>query len=107
MPRYNKLVRDRIPEVIKISGKSFRTRILNDKEYKEELKIKLHEELEEYLGSQSGKEAVEELADILEVVYALAKEHGSSIDQLQKIRRHKAERRGKFENRVFLIDVED
>ncbi|HWO78446.1 MAG TPA: nucleoside triphosphate pyrophosphohydrolase [Bacillus sp. (in: firmicutes)] len=107
MPTYNKLVRDRIPEIIKQSGSTFRTRILDDTEYIEELKSKVQEELKEYLETQSDKEAIDELVDLIEVINALANIHGASEEQLNKVRQHKAGKRGKFEKRIFLIDVED
>lgn len=65
---YNKLVRDRIPEIIAASGKRCDTRILSEEEYLAMLRTKLHEELAEY--EESGE--LEELADILEILYALA-----------------------------------
>lgn len=66
MPVYNKLVRDRIPEIIENSGKKFTTRILGDNEYINELKKKLVEEMEEYQQTETNEDALEELADILE-----------------------------------------
>ncbi|WKA50725.1 nucleoside triphosphate pyrophosphohydrolase [Planococcus liqunii] len=107
MPIYNKLVRDRIPEVIEKTGKELSSRILEEKEYEIELKKKLSEELAEYKEAKTNEEAVEELADILELLYAATKIHGSSFEGLEKIRRAKAEKRGGFEKRIFLIEVED
>lgn len=107
MPVYNKLVRDLIPDIIKNSGKNFTTRILDDEEYIKELKKKLSEELDEYENAQSNEEAIEELADMLELMHALVKVHGADIDQLEKIRAEKAEKRGGFEEKIFLIEVED
>ncbi|MGV2685705.1 hypothetical protein GNF82_15290, partial [Clostridium perfringens] len=75
MPVYNKLVRDLIPQVIEATGKEFRTRILDEEEYKKELIIKLKEELEEYFAAESSKESLEEHADMLEVIRALAVVH--------------------------------
>ncbi|WP_262384871.1 nucleoside triphosphate pyrophosphohydrolase [Paenibacillus terrae] len=71
MPTYNKLVRDRIPHIITSQGKECRTRILNPKEYKQELRTKLREEAEEYFEAAKDKDALEELADMLEVIRAL------------------------------------
>jgi predicted house-cleaning noncanonical NTP pyrophosphatase (MazG superfamily) len=107
MPIYNKLVRDRIPEVITRNGKKCSTRILDNEEYMEELKKKSFEELEEYVKAQTDKEAIEELADILEILHALAKVHGSTIRDVDEIRKSKAEKRGGFQDKVFLIEVED
>lgn len=107
MPIYNKLVRDRIPEVIEKTGKQFLSRILEEKEYEIELKKKLGEELKEYNEAKTNEEAVEELADILELLHAATKIHDSSFDELEKVRKAKAEKRGGFEKRIFLIEVED
>lgn len=107
MPAYNKLVRDRIPEVIIKSGKKLSSRILDKNEYEYELKKKIDEEMTEYKEATTDKGAVEELADILELLHAAVKIHGSSIEELEKVRKAKAEKRGGFEKRVFLIEVED
>lgn len=107
MPVYNKLVRDLIPQVIKSTGKECRTRILDEKEYKRELIIKLKEESEEYFAAQSPEESLEELADMLEVIRALATVHGASWEQLEALREKKVEARGGFQDRVYLIDVDD
>ena len=107
MPIYNKLVRDLIPEVITKTGKEFSTRILPEDEYIVELKKKLTEELQEYNEAKTNEEAVEELADILELLHAAVKIHGSSVEKLEEVRKAKAEKRGGFEKRIFLIEVED
>jgi predicted house-cleaning noncanonical NTP pyrophosphatase (MazG superfamily) len=107
MPVYNKLVRDRIPEIIEKTGKAYQTRVLNDDEYITELRKKAQEELNEYITSQTNEQAIEELADLLEVVYALSAAHGSSVEELEEVRKRKAETRGGFQERIFLIDVED
>jgi predicted house-cleaning noncanonical NTP pyrophosphatase (MazG superfamily) len=107
MPIYNKLVRDRIPEVITRKGKKCSTRILDNEEYTKELKKKSFEELEEYVKAQTDEEAIEELADILEILHALAKVHGSTMRDVDEIRKSKAEKRGGFRDKVFLIEVED
>ncbi len=103
MPKYNKLVRDRIPEIIKNVGKIAHTRILGDDEYLTELDRKLGEEFAEYQADKN----IEELADMLEVIYAIAKARGVSVDELESIRRAKAEKNGAFEKKVFLEEVED
>lgn len=107
MPTYNKLVRDRIPEIIVRGGKSSNTRILDESEYKTELRTKLAEELNEYFEATDDHSAMEELADILELLHALTGIHGSSVEQLESIRADKAEKRGGFKERIFLIDVQD
>ncbi|REJ17942.1 MAG: hypothetical protein C6W55_07285 [Thermobacillus sp.] len=107
MPIYNKLVRDKIPQVIAASGLGCRTRILSDDEYRKELNIKLREEIEEYFRAGNSQDALEELADLLELIRALARVHGADWEQLEALRARKAEARGGFEERVFLIDVDD
>ena len=103
MPIYNKLVRDRIPEIIESSDKTPHTRILDSDEYLTELDRKLDEECAEFHKDMN----VEELADIMEVVYALASAVGSSPDELEQVRREKAEKRGGFEQKIFLERVDD
>lgn len=107
MPIYNKLVRDKIPQVIEKTNKQFSTRILSKEEYMVEVKKKMNEELEEYQEAATNEEAVEELADILELMHAAVKIHGATIEQLEEVRRSKAEKRGGFEKRIFLVEVED
>ncbi|AGK53636.1 nucleoside triphosphate pyrophosphohydrolase [Bacillus sp. 1NLA3E] len=107
MPIHNKLVRDRIPEIIKNDGKKFSTRILNNDEYTKELKKKSFEELEEYMNTENTEDAIEELADVLEIIHALAEYHGVSIERVEEARKKKAEKRGGFKEKIFLIEVED
>ncbi|WP_252504602.1 nucleoside triphosphate pyrophosphohydrolase [Sporosarcina sp. Marseille-Q4943] len=107
MPTYNKLVRDFIPHIIESSGKTCTTRIMNDDEFITELNKKMHEELAEYETAETAEDAIEELADLLELINAAAVAHGSSFDELEKVRLQKAEKRGGFDERIYLIDVED
>jgi len=107
MPVYNKLVRDKIPEIIHSNGKACTTKVLNDGEYEKELKKKLKEEMTEYLSAQNKSEALEELADVLEIIHALSHIHGASIEQVEKIRVDKAQIRGGFNDMMFLVEVED
>jgi predicted house-cleaning noncanonical NTP pyrophosphatase (MazG superfamily) len=107
MPTYNKLVRDKIPEIIQSTGKSFRTRTLSLEEYLNELNSKLREESEEYHLANNDQAALEELADMLEVIRAIAEARGASWQELEDTRVQKAEARGGFRDRVFLIDVDD
>ena len=101
--KYNKLIRDRIPEIIAKNGQTARVRVLTDEEYLAKLDEKLGEELAEYLADGN----VEELADLLEVIYAAAAARGYSREELERIRAKKAEKRGGFEKKIMLIDVEE
>ncbi len=95
---HNKLVRDKIPEIIETSGKKAVFRTLSEDEYLEMLDQKLTEELNEYLADKS----MEEIADLLEVVHAVVKARGSSMEEVERIRIRKKEKRGGFEHRIFL-----
>lgn len=97
--RYEKLVRDRIPQMIVAEGFTPNTRILSDDEYTAALRVKLTEEVQEYLSDRNA----EELADILEVVYALANAQGITPAELEALRKCKAESRGTFDDRIWLI----
>ena len=99
--KYNKLVRDRIPEIIEASGKSCVTEILSDKAYLRLVDTKLDEELAEYHSDQN----IEELADLLEVIYAAAMARGYTLEQLESVRAAKAEKRGAFANKILLKEV--
>ncbi|MDO5344060.1 MAG: nucleoside triphosphate pyrophosphohydrolase [Candidatus Saccharibacteria bacterium] len=103
MPIYNKLVRDKILEIIKANGQKSTHRILEDDEYTEELIKKLFEEAREYEKDRN----TDELADIMEVVYALAKLHSCTPGQLEQIRLEKAQKRGNFDKKIFLEKVRD
>lgn len=98
---YNKLVRDKIPEIIEKDGKACETRILTDEDYIELVDKKLDEELAEYHKDQN----LEELADLLEVIYAAAIARGYSISELEALRRSKADKRGAFKKKILLEKV--
>ena len=97
---YNKLVRDRIPDIIEESGKACVTEILSDEEYLRMVDAKLDEELAEYHKDQT----IEELADLMEVIYA-AVACGYTIEHLEKARAKKAEKRGAFQKKILLVEV--
>ena len=97
----HKLVRDRIPEIIEAQGKICLCETLDDEEYLRMLDEKLSEELAEYQADKS----LEELADLLEVIRAVAAARGSSIEAVEDIRRQKAAKRGAFEKKLLLKEV--
>lgn len=98
---YNKLVRDRIPEIIESCGKKCTCETLSQEKYIAMLDAKLNEELAEYQQSKS----LEELADLLEVMDAVVKARGYTWEQLTDIRKKKKEERGGFEKRILLKEV--
>ena len=97
--QFNKLVRDKIPRIIADSGHTPSYIVLDQEEFASELCKKLSEEVQEFLEDN----ALEELADIIEVVYALAKLQGYSPQQLEKLRQRKHQLRGGFDKRCFLL----
>ena len=99
--KYNKLVRDRIPEIIEASGKSCVTEILSDEDYLHMVDAKLDEELAEYHADQN----IEELADLMEVIRACAVARGYTIEQLEQVRAEKAAKRGGLEKKILLKEV--
>ena len=99
--KYNKLVRDRIPEIIEASGKICATEILSDEAYLRMVDAKLDEELAEYHSDQT----IEELADLLEVIYAAAMARGYTLEQLEVVRAEKAAKRGAFAKKILLKEV--
>lgn len=101
MIEYDKLIRDRIPEIIEANGKSCEVEVMDDDEYIEYLKKKLQEEVEEFL--ESGEK--EEIADILEVIYAIIETKGLSQEEIEAIREKKAENRGRFARKLRLVRV--
>lgn len=102
MIKYDKLVRDKIPEIIKSKGETPIVRIMDDEEYTSVLEAKLSEECSEYLESRE----IDELADILEVIYAMVNARGCTIDELMRIYERKHSERGGFEQKIFLIGKE-
>ena len=92
-----KLVRDKIPEIIIADGKKPIIRILNNDEYLADLDKKLNEEIAEYQADKS----IEEMADVLEVLFAICEARGHSVEELLEVRDSKREKRGGFEQKIF------
>ncbi|MFW6016353.1 MAG: phosphoribosyl-ATP pyrophosphohydrolase [bacterium] len=99
---YNKLIRDKIPKIIENAGKDFKVETLNDKDYLASLIKKLQEELDEF----SESEEIKELADLVEVIYAILEFKGVSLNEFEEIRLDKKNKRGGFEEKLFLVSVE-
>ena len=100
---YNKLVRDKIPQVIASNNQKGEFKTLGNGEYVKELEKKLLEEVNEYLQDKN----MEELADITEVVHALTKLHDSNPAELEELRQKKSAKRGGFDDKLFLVSVSD
>lgn len=101
--KYNKLVRDKIPEIIAGTGANVTFRILDDEEYKIELERKLEEEVEEFRESKT----IEELVDILEVVTALIHAYGFNQREVMRKKEDKGAERGGFFKGMYLVEVEN
>lgn len=102
--KYNKLVRDGIPGIISKDKSVPFTHIASDAEYWEKLLEKLREETAE-LSDSGGN--IDELADILEVIYAICEFKAIDMAALEKRREEKGQKRGKFKERIILEEVEE
>lgn len=105
---YNKLIRDKIPEIIEKAGKQCEIEVLDDKQYLEKLVEKLQEELGEFLvefNSENDENAIKELADLQEVIYAIVRAIGLDIAAFEKIRESKVSKNGAFEKKLLLKHV--
>ena len=100
---YHKLVRDRIPEIIEADGKTCVCETLSDEDYISLLDRKLNGELAEYQESKT----LEELADLLEVIRAVVKARGWTVEELEQVRTEKATKRGGFEKKILLKEVQE
>lgn len=98
-----KLVRDRIPEIIKADGKKPIIEILSSEDYLKELDKKLSEEVAEYQADKT----IEEMADVLEVLFAICEARGYSVEELLQVRDNKREKRGEFKDRIYWIGNEE
>lgn len=101
MKIYNKLVRDKIPTIINADNRKAVTKILSDEEYLSELNKKLKEEVNEYFEDNN----VEELADIVEVIYGILDAKQVKLEEFENIRKAKVHKRGAFKDKIFLEKV--
>ena len=101
---YNKLVRDGIPEIIKENDGEVICHVLSDREFEEALNNKLFEEAKEVVEA-TGRERIEELADIYELIRTIAELHDSSMENVARLANKKKKERGAFEEKIFLEKV--
>lgn len=108
MKQHNKLVRDRILEILDQKGVGHVSRVLDAAEFKEELLKKLLEESSEVVEAASNqKELIKEIGDVLEVIDAIVSEFGLSDAEIQKVKLERHEKRGGFEKKIFLVSTQD
>jgi predicted house-cleaning noncanonical NTP pyrophosphatase (MazG superfamily) len=99
--KYRKLVRDKIPDIIKNSGKEYRIHISEEEEYIKELKNKVIEEMEEFLENPTE----EEMGDILEALEGFIDFYGLDKNLIEKVKLEKKNSRGGFKKRIILDKV--
>lgn len=100
---YNKLVRDRIPEIIKAEGGEPEVRTLDSAEYAKYVRLKLVEEAGEANAAKTREEMVKELSDVLEVMEALMRHEGIRPDEVTELKQKRREERGGFDKRIYLM----
>ena len=104
--KYNKLIRDKILEIIKAAGERPYSRVLNKKEYLKKLKKKVLEEAKELIKAKTKKEIINEIVDIQELIDILIKEARLTKVEVKKLQKLKNKKRGGFKKRLFLIKTE-
>lgn len=104
---YNKLVRDRIPEILQSKGLAAKIALANPADVEVLLLSKMQEELKEYVGADTSEHRLEELADILEIIHALSRRIGSDPKTLETIRAEKTEERGSFDEGYILESISE
>ena len=106
---YNKLVRDNIPSIIESEGKQATYKVLNEKDAKICLRLKLTEEIQELLAAVDASNIdsiIEEAADVMEVLDALLNAYGIDADTVALVQKYKREKKGGFDKMIFLLNVE-
>ncbi|MBI5421870.1 nucleoside triphosphate pyrophosphohydrolase [Candidatus Peregrinibacteria bacterium] len=108
MKIYNKLVRDRIPEIIEAEGKKATVRVLDEVEYRKALLEKLVEEAQEaHVTRGDSNELAKEIGDVLEVVDALVSAFGLDRNGIEELKKNRREKRGGFKKKLFLESAEE
>ena len=100
---YGKLVRDKIVDIIKANGENPKYYKLSDEEFLNELHKKLIEEANEFIEEDNP----EELADLMEVIYSIAKLKNINLEEVEQVRQNKRNKRGGFEDKIYLETVEN
>ena len=104
--KFDKLVRDKIPNIIRQKDISVFEYVMEQEEYIQELKQKLLEEAEEVISASSKTDITEELADVLEVIYALANAYDIIPDEIERARLKKKDTNGGFKDKIYMTSIE-
>lgn len=104
--KYNKLIRDKIPEICMAAGAMPKFRKLRSLEFRKELRQKVVEEAQELIGAKTKDDIINELSDIEELLVWIKKEHKVTPAELLRYRRDKNKKRGSFKKKLFLIQTE-
>jgi predicted house-cleaning noncanonical NTP pyrophosphatase (MazG superfamily) len=104
---YNKLIRDRIPEIIESTGKAFEVTVMSTQEFQDALKVKLLEEASEAKEASSRKDLIKELSDIYEVIDALCVALRIDKSDVLELQKRRKEKRGGFTEQLKLLWVDD
>ena len=107
MTELNKLVRDKVPSLVTKDGGSYSLKLLSPLEHQHEITKKMYEELDEYNVATSKEEAIEELVDMVELIYAAVKLHDLSIEEFEAIRSEKKKKKGGFEKGIYLHTISE
>lgn len=105
--KWNKLVRNKIPQNLTAKGINAQFSILQDEEYKKALNEKLLEEANEVVNSETREELTEEIADLMEVMETIIKDRNISLEEIKKVKEEKKAKRGGLDDKVFLISTEE
>ncbi len=104
---YNKLIRDKIPEIIKKNGAIPKVSVLDEEKFKVALKEKLVEEASELLEAKTNEEVLNELSDVLQLLESIAQNNNTTIAEVEKQKEKKKIERGGFEKKLFLEYVDE
>ena len=104
---YNKLIRDKIPEIIKKNGAIPKISELNDEKFRIALKEKLLEEAQELAEAKTGDEILNELSDVMQLIESIALNNNLSVSEVEKQKEKKKQECGGFEKKLFLEYVDE
>lgn len=93
-----KLIRDRIPEIVEAKGESLKVRRAGPMEFRKALADKLVEEAVEFRQDRN----IEELADVFEVMRSIGLDHGIPMEQIAELADQKREARGGFREKLMM-----